>query len=174
MVIPCDLATFVDQLGDVDGDPLRLGDVDLIERDDDGEAELTDLTREEEVAIEVDRIDDDEDDVGIPVGGVALEQDFEGDLFVGGADGEGIRAGEIEDRDTAAVAEGESALDTLDGDAGEVPDALPKSGERVEEGGLAGVRIADDGDAQGPIVAEARRRCRCVHVRGRWRPAAGR
>ena len=106
--------------------------------------------------------------------GVALEEDLEGDLLVGGAGGEGIRAGEIEDRDTAAVAEGERALDTLDGDAGEVPDALPESGERVEEGGLAGVRIADDGDAQGPIEAEARRRCRCVHVRGRRRPAAGR
>ena len=42
----------------------------------------------------------------------------------------------------------EAAFDALDRDTGEVTDALPQSGHRVEERGLAGVRVADDGNAQ--------------------------
>ena len=41
------------------------------------------------------------------------------------------------------------ALLRLDGDAGIVADALPHAGQGVEERGLAGVGVADQGDRDG-------------------------
>ena len=66
-------------------------------------------------------------------------------------------------RSTSAASSTAAAEVLLDGDAGEVGDLLAQAGEAVEEGGLAGVGRADDGD-------DARRRC----ARGGWRAREGR
>ena len=73
----------MDQLGDVDPESLGLGHVELIERNHDRHAELDDLAGEEEIALEVRRIDHHEHDVWAPSIGVAAQQDLQRHLLVG-------------------------------------------------------------------------------------------
>ncbi len=154
-------AKFVNQFRDVNANAFRFGHVELIERDDHGDAQLDDLTREEQVAFEMHGVDHDEDDVGLPVRRVLAHEHFECDLLVGRTGGQRVAAGKIEQGNPPAVIDAERSFDALYGHARKIADTLPKSGERVEERRLAGVRITDDGDAQR------------LGRRSRWRGYAG-
>jgi hypothetical protein len=77
-----------------------------------------------------------------------LQQHFERDAFVRRTRRERIAAREIEDRDARAIGSTKGTFDTLDGDACEVSDALPESGQRIEECRFSGVGVADNGNTQ--------------------------
>jgi hypothetical protein len=140
-----------------------------------GNAELADLAREEQVPLEMRRIDDDEHDLRPPVLAWSRPSSTSSAIcLVGRAGGERVAAGEVEHRDAAPVGHAVRPFDALDGDAGEVADALPESGQRVEEGRLPGVRIADDGNAQRLGGGEPLRPDGGAHVSSRRVPADGR
>ena len=138
----------MDQLGDVNPQSFGLGHVELIERNHDGYAELDDLAGQKEVAFEVRRIDHHQHDIGAPAVGVAAQEDFQRDLLVGRPGGQGIAARKVQYGHTAAVRALEAPFHPLDRDARKVADALTQPGEGIEERGLAGVGIADDGNPQ--------------------------
>ena len=82
---------------DVDRDALPLGDVDHVQRDDDRHAQLQDLRRQVEIALQVGRIDDGDDDVGPRLAGVVAEDDVDGDHLVGAARGQAVGAGQVDE-----------------------------------------------------------------------------
>ena len=93
-----------DELRAVDLDALRRGRVDHVQRDDDRHAEIEQLTREVEVAVEVGGIDDGEHDIGPRLLRPAAEEQIDGDHLVGAAGGEAVGARQVDqvDRDAAA------------------------------------------------------------------------
>ncbi len=72
-----------------------------------------------------------------------------GDLLVRAAGAQGIGAGQVEHRHRPAGGGLDPAFLPLDGDAGVVGDLLVGAGQGVEQGGLAGVGIADQRDPTG-------------------------
>ena len=72
---------------------------------------------------------------------------LERDLLVGRGRRQAVGAGQVDDRDRAAVRQARQADLALDRDAGVVGDLLARAGEQVEERGLAAVRVADQRDA---------------------------
>ncbi len=127
----------------IDTHAAAAGDVDHVEGDDDGRAEVENLGREVEVALEVGGIEDEQDDVGPAHARYAALEDVAGDLFVRRPRGEAIDAGEIE-QDGIRADQVSFAL--FDGDAGIISDLHAQAGEGVKEGGLSGIRVARDGD----------------------------
>ena len=121
-----------------------LGHVDHVQGDDDRHAEFQGLRRQVQVAVEVGGIHDGDDDVrpGLPL--LAAEDDVDGDHLVGAARRQAVGAGQVDQVERLAGA-GHLAFLRLDGDAGIVADVLAQAGEGVEQSGLAGVGIADQG-----------------------------
>ena len=131
--------------GDVDFQAEIFRDIHHVESDDDGDAEVEELRRQIQVAFEVRRIDDRDDQVRLVL--AVAENDVDGQHLVGAAGREAVGAGQIDDVERAPVMPTDSLL-RLDGDAGIVADALVHAGELVEQRRLAGVRIADEGDGE--------------------------
>ena len=75
-------AEFMNQLGDVDVDARRFCRVELIEGDDDGNTKLEHLTRQEQIALKMHRVDDHEDDIRAPAIFIPTEQYFEGNALI--------------------------------------------------------------------------------------------
>src|SRR5581483_3621194 len=71
------------------------------------------------------------------------------DRFIGAGRVETVGTRKIEYRVAATIGDAQHAFLALDGDPGEVGDLLPASGEKVEKRGLAAIRVAEQGDAQG-------------------------
>ena len=138
----------VNELRHVDLNTFRLGDVELIEGNDHRHAQFEHLSRQEEIALEVHGVDDHEHDLWCPAVRIAALEHVERDLLIGRAGRQRVTAWQIEDDDATSVRALERAFDTIDGDAGEVADTLPESGQRIEERRLAGIRVADDGNPQ--------------------------
>ncbi len=74
-----------------------------------------------------------------------IEQDVAGDALVGSVTPDAVAARKIEQLHLLAMLADELARLLLDGDSGIVADFLAKTGECVEERGLAAVGVADDG-----------------------------
>ena len=72
----------MDELRHIDSHPLGLGHVHLIERKHDREAKLEDLAGEEEIPLEVGRIEHDERHIRLPPVRVALQQHFQRHLLI--------------------------------------------------------------------------------------------
>ena len=70
------------------------------------------------------------------------EDHIDGDHFVGAARRQAVGAGQV-DQVEGLAGTGHLPFLGLDGDAGIVADALTQAGQGVEEGGLAGIGIAD-------------------------------
>ena len=156
-------AEFLFEAGDVDGGTGGGGEVHHVDDEKHRPAEVENLVNEVEVSFEIGRVDDAEDAVGLGGVGAAAEEDVAGDGFVGGAGGEGIGAGQVDDGDGLAVLRVSGTDLFLDGDAGVVPDFLFQAGEGVEKGAFAAVGIADegvDGGARGRGVGGAGRNVR--------------
>ena len=100
--------------------------------------------------------------------GMKPRQQVAGDRFVGAGGVEAVGAGQVEHAHAGGRRACEAAFLALDGDAGVVGDLLATAGERVEQRGLAAVRVADQGDARdrGGLRA-VMRRCRSVRKRTR-------
>jgi hypothetical protein len=136
------------QGGGIDAPAAPLGDVHHVERQDDRTAELPDLERQPEVQAQVGRVGHAHDDVGGGLVREPAEHDVARDLLVGAVRPQRIGARQIDHIDDAAARASEAAGLALDGDAGVVGDLLPAAGQRVEDRGLAAIRVADQGDAQ--------------------------
>ena len=103
------------------------------------DAELGELRREVEVALDVRAVHDVQDDVGLLLHEVPAR-----DLFLQRIGRERVDAGEVLDDDVLVPLE--KAVLLLDRHARPVADVLVRAGERVEERRLARVRVAREGD----------------------------
>ncbi len=89
---------------------------------------------------------DDSDDAGRSLHPLdASQHDVGRDAFLEGVRAQGEHAGEIDELDDR-VTELRVADVFFDGDAGIVTGPLTQAGQAIEEGALAGVRVADDCD----------------------------
>jgi hypothetical protein len=131
------------ELVDVDLQPFGAGDVGHVEGDHERPAELRELEDQAQVHAQVGRVDDGDDRVGRRLAVAPALDHLERDLLVGRRRRQAVRAGQVDDRDRAAVLQPRQADLALDRHAGVVGDLLARAGEQVEEGGLAAVRVAD-------------------------------
>jgi hypothetical protein len=95
------------------------------------------------MAMQIRGIKNDDDGVGAAELGIGAGEDIGGNAFVVGTGVEAVDAGEIDDKDIAALLRAGAADVVFDGNAGEVGDLLAEAGEPVEERCLAGVRRPD-------------------------------
>jgi hypothetical protein len=112
-------------------------------------------------------VDAEDHDVG-PALALEPEHGLERDLLLGAARHERVGARDVDQVDRAAPGQLDPADPALDGDARVVADLGPAAGQRVEQGGLAAVRVAGDRDERS--LAEARRRRAGVMARGLAHP----
>ena len=127
-------------------EPVALGEVDHVERDDRRQAELDQLQREAQVIVEVGRVEDDHQRIGLALALLLAEQHVARHRLVGARRLEAVGAGQVDQLDRAAVGERQPAGMALDRDAGIIADLLPRAGQRVEQRALAGIGIAGDRD----------------------------
>ena len=80
------------------------------------------------------------------------ENQIHGDHLVRAARRQAVRAGQIDEIEAPAGV-GQAAFLGLDRDTGIIADPLPHAGEGVEQGRLAGVRIAEKGNRHGAKLA---------------------
>ena len=111
-----------------------------------GRPEVDQLEREAEVVVEVGGVEHDQQGVGQPLALLLAEQHVAGHRFVGAGRVEAVSAGKVDQLERPAVGEREPAGMPLDRDAGIVADLLAGAGQRVEQGALAGIGIADHRD----------------------------
>ena len=120
------------------------GEIDHVERDDHREIERDQLQREAQVQIEVGGIHDDDERIRAALPGLPAEQDIAGNLFVGRRRIEAVGAGKVDQLHGTAIVQRQPAGMALDRHAGIIADLLAGAGECVEQGGFAGVGIADE------------------------------
>ncbi len=129
------------QRGDVDIDMLAFGDVEHVQRHDAGDAQLQQLQRQVEVALQVGGVDHVDQQIG-----VAAQNVVAGDLLIERGllrdGGEGVGAGQI-DQPHVGLRGGEMAFFAFDRHARPVADPLACAGQLVEQRGFAGVRVTD-------------------------------
>ena len=125
----------------VDAVPGLFHKVHHVQRDDHGDTQLGELGGQIEVALQVGRVHDIEDGVGLLLNEIVPRHD----LFqrVGR---EGVDAGQVGQHDL--LVDDQLAFLLLHGHAGPVADELVGAGQLVEQGGLAAVRVAREGNAQ--------------------------
>ncbi len=83
--------------------PVALGEIDHVESDDRRQAKLDQLEREAEVVVEVRRVDDDDQRVGLPLALLLAEEHVARDRFVGARGIEAVGAGQVDQLDRTAV-----------------------------------------------------------------------
>ena len=121
-------------------------DVDHVERDDHRNAQLGELRGQVEVALDVRRIHDVEDRVGLLADQIAARDDL-----LQRVGREGVNARQVLDDDILRAAQ--PAFLLFDRDARPVAHILVAAGEVVEHGGLAAVRVARQGNLDGHSFA---------------------
>ena len=137
------------ELLDVDADALSFRLVLHIEVDEQRDALFEELHREEEVALDVRRVDD----VDGEIGHRRLEV-VDDDLFLRRARVNAVGAGQVDDRDHAILVVDNAHL-LVDGDARPVADLLAHARQFIEDGRFTRVRVARQGDAHGAHQAPA-------------------
>lgn len=122
-------------------------DIDHVECDEDGVAQLDHLDGIVEIAFEVGGIHHEHDEIGGGDVGAALPEDVAGDGLIGRLGAEAIRTGEVEDIDFEVGGESaQASFFTFYRDAGIITDLGAEAGERVKEGCFAAVRVAGEYD----------------------------
>ncbi len=134
------------QSSGVDAEALGFGAIDFVQSGNDGVAEVDDLKKEVEVALEIGGIENAEDEVGFGLAILAAEEDLPGDFFVGGICLGRVGAGEIDEFEEVAVWSTKGAGFAGDGRSSIVANLLVWPGEGVKESGLSGVGISDQGN----------------------------
>ncbi len=136
-------AEFATELLGVDLDAALARDIHHVERQHDRTTDLLQLQHQTQRQTQVGRVGDTHDQVGGHVVLRAAQHDVARHLFVGRAGAQRIGAGQVHDAHRAA-GRGRQWTDLLfDGDAGIVGDLLPAAGQRIEQGRLAAIGIAD-------------------------------
>src|SRR5262249_37708184 len=133
--------------GEVNGEPVGPGDVHQVGGHHDGDAEVHELRRQVEVAFQVGRIDDGQDDVRPPLPFDVTEQQVHGYHLVRAPRGQAVGPGQVDDAELDVAETGGPVLH-LDRDARIVADVLAQSSESIEKGGLARVWVPDQGHRQ--------------------------
>ena len=128
-------AQLAGELLDVDLVAVLAHDVDHVDGDDNGDTQLSQLSGQIEVALEVRTVDDIQDGVG-----TLVDQVVTGNDLLEGVGGEGVDAGQVHDDHVSVLFQ--LALFLLHGDAGPVADELVRTGQGVEQRRLAAVRVA--------------------------------
>jgi hypothetical protein len=127
--------------GRIEADALIFCDIDHVQSEDDGEAELDELEGEHEVSFQRRGIDDIDDELRSGNFGVLFAENARRDLLIGGIGIEAIAAGKIDDADFLAMG-GEALADFFfDSDTGVIANFLIRSGESIKEGRFAGIRL---------------------------------
>ncbi len=140
------------RLDRVELDAPALGDVDHVEGDNHGIAELDELERELEAAAQRRGVDDVDDEVGF-----LREQVRQDDLLGRVGRAERVGPGQVDDVDETPL-DGDPAVGVLDGCAGEVRGLGLGAGDGVEERALAAVRLSDEDDGGDLRTAHGRLR----------------
>ncbi len=150
--------------GRVEGAAPRLELVGHVQDDERREAEGEDRSREDEVALEVRRVEDQEDRVRLLLAGHRPGQDVAGHALVLRARREAVDARQVDEDDLPVAVEARAAAPLLDRHAGIVRDLLAEAREAVEERRLAGVRRPDEADEPGGAPERQRRHRAAVAV----------
>ena len=129
--------------GGIDDEPVALGQIDHVERDDHRPAQFDDLLREHEVLLEVRCVEDDHQDVGLCLPGHATENHVAGHFLVRARGVQAVGTGQIDQFNGLAAGQQHAARFALDRHARIVGDLLPRAGQRIEQRALPGVGIAD-------------------------------
>ena len=106
---------------------------------DHGDAQFGQLGGQIQVALQVGAVDDVQDGVG-----AFTDQIIPGDHFLQRVGGQGVDAGQVGDGDIAVLFQ--LAFLFLHRDAGPVADVLTGTGQGIEQGGFAAVRVARECD----------------------------
>ena len=133
------------QFGGVDADAATFGHIRQVQRDDQRQAEFCELGDEKQIASEVGGIDDGQYGARSWQISDVPQQHVDGDHLVRGLGGEGIGAGQIHQRHILPVQRDMAGV-LLDRNAGIVRRFLAQARQGIEEGALAGIRVADQGD----------------------------
>ena len=144
--------------GNVDAEALLFCDVEHGQRNDGGPAEVQNLRDQIEVAVEVAGVRDGQHAAGLDRPLPVAEEDGDGDHLVGRARGQRIGAGQIDGQEFPPIVQ-KRAQRGFDRHSGIIPRVLAQPGQGVEERSLAGVGVADDGDAGGFGLGSYARRC---------------
>ena len=158
----------------VELEPVALGEVDHVERDHGRQAEVDQLQREAQVIVEVGGVDHDQQRLRQPLALLLAEQHVAGDRFVGAGRIEAVGAGQVDQFDRRAVGQDGPADVALDRHARIIADLLPGAGQRVEQGALAGIGIADDRDQRQRVHAASAMTWTARAWAGGWRRSSGR
>ena len=135
---------FARQLERVDLAAARLHQVRHVEQHQRGQADGKHRHGQHQLARQMQRVQNQQNRVGLGRAGHAAAQHVHGDARVFRVRSERVDAGQIDEREVFAADAGHQSLALLDGDAGVVGDFLAQAGELVEERGLAGVGRADE------------------------------
>ena len=130
------------QLLGVDRDAVAPSLIHQVEADHHPTGDLQDLQRQRKIALQPSRVEHHHGHIGL-----AEENEVAGDFLVGAAGLQRVGPRQVDDLDPLATV----LKDTFGpGDrlAGPVAGVLPQAGERVEDGALAGVGIAGEGDQE--------------------------
>jgi hypothetical protein len=133
----------------VDAQALALGDVEHVERQHERPAHLLQLQHQAQDQPQVGGVGHADQGLGRDPRRPAAHHGVAGDDLVGAAGAQGIGAGQVEHAHLAAGGRGQHALLPLDRNAGVVGHLLAAAGQGVEQGGLAGIGIADQRDPGG-------------------------
>ena len=134
------------KLGAVELQSVAAGEVDHVQGDDRRQPEVDQLQREAKVIVEVGGVEHDQQSVGQPLALLLAEQNVAGHRFVEAGRIEPVGAGEIDQLERPPVGQREPAGMPLDRYARIIADLLAGAGQRVEQGALAGIGIADHRD----------------------------
>ena len=129
---------------EIDPDARGLGGVEHVDRNQCWQAQLQDRNGQVEVALKIGRVDDCNDRVR-RWGARSTAERLEENRFVAASGYQRIGARKVDDGERRAV-DVSGTRPAFDGDSGIVADLLAKTGEPVEQRGLAAVRIAGECD----------------------------
>ena len=131
----------------VDAQPRGARGVHHVEHEQQRAPELDDLQRQVKVAVEVGGIDHEHDEVGRRRVVLQAEQDIAHDHLVGRRRLQAVAPRQVNDVGAVPRRQFAGAGLLLHRDAGIIADLLPQPGQRIEQRGLAGVRVAKDRNA---------------------------
>ena len=129
----------------VDPDALFLSPVQLVEDHQGGKPGVNDLQNEIEMSFEACGIHHADDEIRCRLSLQPAQQDVAGHLLVRRVGGERVGARQVDDLELLAVGSAQCCAGPLHGNAGIVAHLAILAGKRIEEGGLARIRVPDKG-----------------------------
>ena len=132
-------AQLAGQLGHVDLVAVLLDDIHHVDGDDNGDTQLGQLRGQVQVTLQVRTIDDVQDGVG-----TLVDQVVTGHHFLQRVGGQGVNTGQVHDGHVVVLLQ--LAFLLLHRNAGPVAHELVRAGQRIEQRGFTGVRVARKGN----------------------------